>query len=404
MAMIGKHTLSVLACMLLCMLPATAQTQHLTNRQINENILFAPEHEAYRYGRKTDENGVGKAWFHRFGILHISDVHQRNENLQEALEVAAGRVHAVLNTGDDANGVHATDAETVKRELSASTGTVAAYGSLPYLQVPGNHDVTGLTKKEYFDLVCTTVGRFSPSVVWGDREEYRTYGYIDFTDGPYEGDFRIIMLDPFDYDDGLFGGTYKFISAVFSQKQTDWLIDVLLDAASKGLNVITMMHYSFGDSTVFNEETANPDATFCQDPFMIPDIIDAIQKKTCLRREYDDIKGISNVRIDRDFTDAPDLEFVAHLFGHIHSRNHYRCQRADGKKYDILMLGESALGIPGTALNKKHMERGTITGIAFSALEIDVVEKAVYRVAYGAYRNHDKTDSPRTMKIPYRFD
>lgn len=56
--MIGKHTLSVLACMLLCMLPATAQTQHLTNRQINENILFAPEHEAYRYGRKTDENGI----------------------------------------------------------------------------------------------------------------------------------------------------------------------------------------------------------------------------------------------------------------------------------------------------------------------------------------------------------
>jgi len=101
--MIGKYTLSVLACMLLCMLPATDQTQHLTNRQINENILFAPEHEAYRYGRKTDENGVGKAWFHRFGILHISDIHQCNDNLKEALEVAAPRVHAILNTGDGAS-------------------------------------------------------------------------------------------------------------------------------------------------------------------------------------------------------------------------------------------------------------------------------------------------------------
>ena len=381
-----------------------AQEGALTNRQINENILFAPEHEAYRYGRKTDENGVGKAWFHRFGILHISDVHQRNENLQEAIEVAAGRVHAVLNTGDDANGVHATDAETVKRELSASTGTVAAYGSVPYLQVPGNHDVTGLTKKEYFDLVCTTVGRFSPSVVWGDRKGYRTYGYIDFTDGPYEGDFRIIMLDPFDYDDGMFETKYQFISAVFSQKQIDWFIEVLTDAASEGLHVITMMHYSFGDSTVFNEETANPDATFCQDPFMIPDIIDAVQHKGKISRTYEDKAGIHDVRIDRDFSDVADLDFVAHLFGHIHSKNNYQCQRADGKKYDILMLGESALGIPGTALNKKHMERGTITGIAFSALEIDVVEKAVYRVAYGAYRNHDKTDSPRTLKIPYRFD
>ena len=381
-----------------------AQETVLTNRQINELIFFAPELEAYKYGRRTDGNGVGKSWFHRFGILHISDVHQRNENLLEAIEVASGRVYAVLNTGDDANGVHASDGETVRRELSSSTGTVACADAIPYLQVPGNHDVTGLTKKEYFDIVCTTVEKSAPSVVWGDREGSRTYGYMDFTDGRYEGDFRIIMLDPFDYDDGLFGNTYQFISAVFSQKQTDWLIDVLLDAASKGLNVITMMHYSFGDSTIFNEETANPDATFCQDPFMIPDIIDAIQQKSRLNKKYDDVKNINNVFIDRDFTNVPDLEFVAHLFGHIHSRNHYQCQRSDGKKYDILMLGESALGIPGTALNKRHMERGTVTGIAFSALEIDVVEKAVYRVAYGAYRHHDMTDSPRTLKIPYRFD
>ena len=227
-----------------------AQETVLTNRQINEQIFFAPELEAYKYGRRTDGNGVGKSWFHRFGILHISDVHQRNENLLEAIEVASGKIYAVLNTGDDANGVHASDRETVRRELSSSTGTVACADAIPYLQVPGNHDVTGLTKKEYFDIVCTTVEKSAPSVVWGDREGYRTYGYMDFTDGRYEGDFRIIMLDPFDYDDGLFGNTYQFISAVFSQKQTDWLIDVLLDAASKGLNVITMMHYSFGDSTM----------------------------------------------------------------------------------------------------------------------------------------------------------
>lgn len=389
--------------LMFCSMLSNAQETGMTLRHINENIFFMPELEAYRYGRITDENGVGKSWFHRFGILHISDVHQRNENLQEAIEVASGRVYAVLNTGDDANGVRSCDAETVKKELSASIDAVSAINTTPYLQVPGNHDVTGLSKKEYFDLVCTTIENFSPSVVWGDRSGYRTYGYIDFTDGPYEGDFRIIMLDPFDYEDGLFENTYQFISAVFSQKQTDWLIDVLLDAASKNLNVITMMHYSFGDSTIFNEKTANPDATFCQDPFMIPDIIDAIQNKEKLCKAYDDIKGIHNVRIDRDFKDAPDIEFVVHLFGHIHSRNHYQCQRSNGKKYDILMLGESALGIPGTALNKKHMERGTLTGISFSALEIDVVEKSIYRVAYGAYLNYDGSNSRRTEKISYRF-
>lgn len=70
---------------------------------------------------------------------------------------------------------------------------------------------------------------------------------------------------------------------------------------------------------------------------------------------------------------------------------------------DMLMLGESALSISGTALNRKHIERGTIAGIAFSALEIDVFEKAIYRVSYGAYINYDDPDSRRTTKISYRF-
>ena len=387
----------------LCFCSLKAQEQELSFRQINEDILFAPEFEGYKYGRRTDGNGVGRSWFERFRIIHISDTHQCNDNLVEALEVASSRVHAVLNTGDDANGVYATDAETVKTELSASAEKVMACNAVPYLQVPGNHDVTGITKQEYFDRIGSVVNHFSPEVIWGDADGYRSYGYMDFTEKAYNGDFRIIMLDPFDYDDGQFNNPYKFIWAVFSQKQIDWLIDVLVDAASKGLQVITMMHYSFGDSTIFNEDTANPDATFCQDPFMIPDIIDAIQHKAKLTRKYPDSEGIHDISIDRDFSEVPELDFIVHLFGHIHSKNDYQCQRADGKKYDMLMLGESALGINGTALNKKHIERGTIAGIAFSALEIDVFEKAIYRVSYGAYINYDNTDSRRTHKISYRF-
>lgn len=398
-----KYFKLILSVCILCICCTHVYSQDITPRQINEEIFFAPEFEAYRYGRGTDENGVGKSWFERFRVFHISDTHQCNEHFQEALEVAASRVHAVLNTGDDANGVYSKDAETVREELSASTGKVMESNSVPFMQVPGNHDVTGITKKEYFDRVGTVVEKFSPNVVWGDASGYRSYGYVDFTDKSYNGDFRIIMLDPFDYDDGLFETKYKFISAVFSQKQIDWLIDVLVDAAAKGLNVITMMHYSFGDSTIFNEETANPDATFCQDPFMIPDIIDAIQNKSKLKKVYKDQAGIHDIRINEDFSNVPDLEYIVHLFGHIHSKNQYQCQRADGKKYDMLMLGECALGISGTALNKIHMVRGTAIGIAFSALEIDVFEKAIYRVSYGAYLNYDKSNSERTEKIHYRF-
>lgn len=390
-------------CIILPFLQLNAQEKVVTDRIINEDILFSPEFEAYKYGRKNDSNGVGKSWFERFRIIHMTDAHQCNENIAEVLQVAGPRGHAVINTGDDANGVRSSDALKVKEELDSSMSMIYEYNTLPYLQVPGNHDVTGLTKREYFERVGSVVRHFSPSIIWGDKEGFRSYGYIDFIDGSYEGKFRVILLDPFDYEDGMFESRYEFISAVFSQKQIDWLIRTLKDAAEKGLNVITAMHYSFGDCPVFNEDRANPDANFCQDPFMIPDIIDAIQKGKKINKKYKDSAGIHDITIHENFSDVPELEFVVHLFGHVHSKNHFRCQKEKGKKYDILMLGESSLGISGTALNKTHVEKGTIAGIAFSALEIDVVEKAIYRVSYGACTNYDKSDSARTVKIPYRF-
>ena len=371
----------------------------------NNEVLFSPEFYAYKHGRRNRENGAGVGWYERFRITHISDVHNAWNAVSEALTVSNQKTNMVINTGDDSNGTTSSNASTIKTDLATATANIRTYANIPYMQVPGNHDVPGLTKKEYFDIVGATVQQYTKNVVWGDASNYRSYGYADFTDASYEGDFRVIMLDPFDYDDGMFESVYPHMTAVFSQKQIDWLIGVLVDAADKGLNVITAMHYSFGDADYSNELIANPDAAYFQDAFMIPDIIDAIQNKTALTKEYPDTKGYNNIVINRDFSSTSDLKFVAHLFGHIHSKNHYQCQKADGsKKYDILMLGEAALTVYGTALNKAYREVGTINGIAFSALEIDVVEKAVYRVAYGAYLNYDKSNSERTTKIPYRFD
>ena len=290
--------------------------------------------------------------------------------------------------------------------MNNAVAVINSANSLPYIQVPGNHDVPGLTKQDYFSRICNVVSKFSPAVVWGDAENYRAYGYIDFTSTSYEGNFRIIMLDPFDYADGQFENGYAWQAAVFSQKQISWLIDALTDAANNSLNVITAMHYSFGDNSLnFNENLAKPDATYYQDSFMIPDIIDAIQHQSVLQKNYPDSAGINNITINKDFSSVPKLKYVAHLFGHIHSKNYYRCQKTDGsKKYDMLMLGEAALGTYGNALNKAYRESGTINEIAFSALEIDVVEQTVYRVAYGSYLNYDKSNNGRTVKLNYRFN
>lgn len=391
------------AALLTCMI-LDAQ-QRTSTKAINDDVLFSPEFHSYSFGRKTNDLGEGEAWYKRFCILHMSDIHTSPGQLEEALEVAGGRMDVVVNCGDDANGCTLKDRDDVLKALKMTGKTVRKNNSCSYVQTPGNHDVTGITKQEYFSRVCSLVSRYSENVTWGNPEQYRAYGYIDFVDGKHMGDFRIIMLDPFDYNDGEFPEPYEFISAVFSQKQIDWFIDALVDAASKGLHVITVMHYSFGDNTVFSTVCAKPDATFHQDPFMIPDIIDAVQNKRMLRTTYPDDCGKNDIRIERDFTDVADLDFVAHLFGHIHSKNAYRCQKTDGsRKYDILMLGEASLALRGTAVNEVALTPGTINDIAFSALQIDVLEKAIYRVSYGAYLKYDGSSSPRTEKIPYRYE
>jgi hypothetical protein len=373
----------------------------LTHEYINNEILFAPEFYAYSQGRYNDNNGVGTGWYKRFSLLHISDTHQYNALVKESLSVGNGKVAAIINTGDDTNG---GSPEIIKNALNATAAIITSNCSIPYIGCNGNHDVPEITKKEYWDIMCSVINN-KTSVVWGDAEGYRTYGYADFTSDDYEGNYRIIMLDPFDYDDGMFGVTYAFMSAVFSQKQINWLIESLLDAANKGYHVLTAMHYPFGDNTLqFNDDLAKPDAKFYQDAFMIPDIIDAIQNKLVFNRTYIDEKGVNNITINRDFSDAADLSYVAHLFGHIHSKNEYRCQKTDGsKKYDMLMLGEAALGAYGNALNKAYRKSGTINEIAFSALAVDPIEKCIYRVSYGSYLNYDKSNSERTVKIPYRY-
>ena len=195
------------------------------------------------------------------------------------------------------------------------------------------------------------------------------------------------------------------MSAVFSQTQIDWLISTLRSAVSNGYKVITAMHYSWGDNPVFTETgSANPDAHYYQDPFMIPDIIDAMQKKVTLSKSFPDTAGINNITINEDFSNIGDIHYICHLFGHIHSENEYRCQKTDGSKvYDILMVGAPNMGNEGYAINKVPLQPDTLNSIKLTVLEIDTVEKAIYRVNYGGFKAYDMTSTARTKKISYQF-
>lgn len=383
--------------------------------------LFLPEFYAYKWGRVNNAKGEGTSWKKRFVITHISDSHAFNNQLKEALVVSKNISNLIVHTGDSANGhpSNSTSKTRVPTEIQNTLNVVAENNNktTPFVCARGNHDIPGMTQAQWYTKIRSTLSSFG-NLQFGAAN--RGYYYVDVND------FRIIMLDPNDYDDDKKDTTYSWTSAVFSQVQIDWLIATLKDACTKKLNVITAMHYGFGDNSLtFNDVKCKPDCEFYQDPFMIPDIIDALQNKTRLRRTYHDSKGINNITLNCNFTTSGYFKYVAHLFGHIHSKNHHRCQKTDGsKKYNILMLGETSLSAPvvagyssdtssayhyaydathGYALNKIYKDYESTNDIAFSVLEIDTDEKAIYRVSYGAYLNYDRSNYERTTKFTYNF-
>lgn len=383
--------------------------------------LFLPEFYAYKWGRVNNAKGEGTSWKKRFVITHISDSHAFNNQLKEALVVSKNISNLIVHTGDNANGhpSNSTSKTRVPTEIQNMLNVVAENNNktTPFVCARGNHDIPGMTQAQWYTKIRSTLSTFG-KLQFGAANS--GYYYVDVND------FRIIMLDPNDYDDAKKDTTYSWTSAVFSQVQIDWLIATLKDACTKKLNVITAMHYGFGDNSLtFNDVKCKPDCEFYQDPFMIPDIIDALQNKTTLRKTYPDSKGINNITLNCDFTTSGDFKYVAHLFGHIHSKNHHRCQKTDGsKKYNILMLGETSLSAPvvagyssdtssayhyaydathGYALNKIYKDYESTNDIAFSVLEIDTDEKAIYRVSYGAYLNYDRSNYERTTKFTYNF-
>ena len=92
------------------------ETQALTNEAI-ENYLFDQQYHAYQVGRLNKENGVGKRWYYRFTLMHITDVHANYDLIRQAFRSNKGHFNLICNTGDDANGCGVKDAPTVINTL-----------------------------------------------------------------------------------------------------------------------------------------------------------------------------------------------------------------------------------------------------------------------------------------------
>ena len=148
-------------------------TQALTNEAI-ENYLFDQQYHAYQVGRLNHENGVGKRWYYRFRLMHITDVHANYDLFRQAFRSNKGHFDVICNTGDDANGCEAKDAPAIITTLDSISSIIRTSNvhRTPYINLKGNHDVTGITNADYFNRMCTTMQDFRQPV-WGNAEEHR---------------------------------------------------------------------------------------------------------------------------------------------------------------------------------------------------------------------------------------
>ena len=256
----------------------------------------------------------------RMSFLHISDTHSVDVTLQPALEILNSdpTYSFMILTGDF------LPTEAMMQELLAS--------EKPVFIIPGNHDswdegttAHALGQRGFREQV---LDRLYPNgeVNFGE-DSISNYFYADVTQNGCT--IRVIGLDLYEIETV---GTTINNSVIFSQKQIDWLIEVLEDSYDKD-GVIIMTHNGFGnsrcnrrDDSYINEfisihaydffDTYNYFGT--GDADMVPSIVEAYMTgENLTNASFYGGYRIQKINVTTNF-DGPHNNFIAHYGGHIH--------------------------------------------------------------------------------------
>lgn len=375
---------------------------------------FLPYYSSVCRAKRGDLSSSNK-WVDRCNILFLTDNHATNtdgyKNIREAIRVANltnSKVNAIVDTGDLTNGFGTgvpkqsviTTLETVKGILLES--------SIPVLALLGNHDANdyggdpalALTKKEQWDAIFEGLSQKWSSVVFGNKETYRHYSYLDLEGDDY-GKIRIIMLDQLDHDLPQ-NGEGKLIytcqnDPVYSQAQIDWLCNEALQVED-GTGIVICNHYPFDYTpTSDRNQSLIIDGKYVQPWNMIPEIVNAWQNRTTLTKTYEDSVGSQNISVSVDFSNiGSKCEFITYLCGHTHFKTTKVVQG-----FKQMMLLEDSSGSYGTGYSWTSRLAGTVTSNCFSILSIDRTLKKIFRSNYGAWKTVNEDDAPRIDIIDY---
>lgn len=255
----------------------------------------------------------------RMGFLHISDTHSVDVTLQPALEILNNdpTYSFMILTGDF------LPTEEMMQEVLAS--------EKPVFIIPGNHDSwdvgstnNALGQSGFREQV---LNRLYPNGEVNFGDDVANYYYVDVAQNGCT--IRVIGLDLYEIE--TVGGLIAN-SVIFSQKQIDWLIDVLETSGDKD-GVIILTHNGFGnarsnprDDSYINEfvsinaymfyDTYNYFGT--GDADLVPSIVEAYMTGENLTdSEFYNGYRLDKIYVTTNFTE-PHNNFIAHYGGHIH--------------------------------------------------------------------------------------
>ncbi|HFR3749380.1 TPA: metallophosphoesterase [Streptococcus suis] len=272
---------------------------------------------------RLSKNAYKKVWgSKKFTMAIMSDVH--------------GDTNAMSNFADLVNNVDAIDGALnvgdVERQ-NPSAGNMTMYVPLfnkvtkPFLHVLGNHDVRCMPNPSASgnysveQATADYIGRTSMS----SKYTARGYGYHDFED--YK--VRLIVLNEYDYpDDKDEDGNWIYYNSLqyFSKEQLDWFVNTLKTTANDYAVIIARHHIepTEYDEKIFKQHydakdlasTVTGSNGYMSDS-VIGDIVDAWINKTTLSTSYSYSSG-GSVRVDADFSDRSDSNFISYITGHRH--------------------------------------------------------------------------------------
>ena len=195
--------------------------------------------------------------------------------------------------------------------------------TIKYLIIPGNHDASKDNGVGQFIFRSGFLDKLNTSVIFPYQKV--NYWYKDFVKTGKR--LRVIGLDQFELDSF---GCPDGIRALMTQKQIDWFVKLLNESHSVD-GIIVLIHMGFGNSSKGQRDTTNHNEFISElanryknsydfygpeDPYMIPEIIDAYSKGESLKKVYNEDSEYRIV-VNATFT-QPENNFIGYFGGHLH--------------------------------------------------------------------------------------